>query len=749
MSFTKEDEEQVVLAFAERLRQPNSFFALTDHKEKQLSVFLDLRKLDPRHAALVLDHKAPISLTTTIVRAFETVQLHNETERQSLQPALRDIVEHVAHRELPSLAILSILRGIDMGSNALTGLTEDIAVLSDTLETLFLTDNLLQRVPAVLVGMTHLSRLSLKSNRLTSLHPQRDLPKSLMHLIATENAISDFQSGFYNHDVTTRNESQFGNLRKLMLAGNSLTNIDAVFGPPASLPPISIPTVFDSLELLRISRNHVRELSPPPSSNTSSSVLTLFRSLSWISFAGNPLTADVNIVAHATILPVDKRLSLMLHSMIDLTSRMECSSNHTDVIVLGQGASGVVKQCLLFPTKDERDANHQQPVAVKFFKRISSDGSGADEISALAHVPLHPNIVAPIGYVRFPSMAKVVESNILDAHISHQMHRFVDEGQDDGPVVAMCFPLIHNKKPLGKPPTIWTVSDDIYDQGGLLVESSPLPVPMSGDAATASVAVCLYASNALIASMKSVAEVYSALAALHASGVRLVHGDLYAHNMFFGTLQGGGRAPQHKALFTDAFRSVEDIRAKTSSNIPSNEFWAQHGILVTDFGASFHYTTDAFDERASRALIASELNAARVLVRDLYESIIPVSRLIHLLRDATSDHPTVAPTKRSPKPERGSLNYPARATDVVEQLRALERSVALTLSLHQSVSAVEQAARRLNLLVAASSELIRHVFFFDMDARDSLDGPTSVLDKTVAGVDRIVEETLRRFISQA
>jgi hypothetical protein len=754
MLYTKADEEQIVLAFADRLCQPSAFFTLSktsdDHHHHQMNVFLDLRNLNRRHAQLVLENNAPLSLTTTIVLAFESILARNETEKQSLQPALRAIVDHVTHRQLPGLAILSMIRGLDVGSNTLKGLTEDIAVLSDTLETLFLTDNLLEHVPTVLVGMSHLSRLSLKANRLTSLHPQRDLPKSLMHLIATENTISEFQSGFYNSDAATRNSSQFSKLRKLMLAGNNIENVDDVFGVPASASHSDHAprTVYDSLELLRVSRNRIRTVAPQGGKGSS---LTSFRSLSWVSFAGNPMTADVNIVSLATVLPVDKRLSLMLHTMIDLTSRMECSSSHAGVGILGQGASGVVKLCLMFSNGEQRGDNHQ-PVAVKFFKRVSSDGSGADEISALAHVPAHPNIVAPVGYVRFPSMAKVVELNILDSNIADHMHRFVDEGQTDGPVVAMCFPLIHNKKPLANPPTIWTVSDDIYDQGGLLVEGSPLAVPPSGDPAAACVAVFLYTANALIAAMKSISEVYSVLGAFHAPGVRLVHGDLYAHNMFFGTLQEGGRAPQHKALFTDAFKAVEDARAKTSSNIPSNEFWANHGILVTDFGASFHYSQDAFHGNASRALVASEVNAARVFVRDLYESIIPLTRLIHVLQDATNDHPPSTTSKKTDSSKSNgaseSLQYPARASTVRDQLRILEHSVAHALNVHASVSAVQDAARPLKVLITAASDLMQHVFFTENQGHEGIEIATSDLEKISAAVDRIVETSLRQLISQ-
>jgi hypothetical protein len=105
---------------------------------------------------------------------------------------------------------------------------------------------------------------------------------------------------------------------------------------------------------------------------------------------------------------------LTANGLQDITDRVDCSDNNiAEVKTIGQGTSGIVKRC---PLTARGADGHVQRVAVKFFRRVSSDGSGEDECRALAMLPrsvvvgggatndaICPrSLLGPCGFVRYP-----------------------------------------------------------------------------------------------------------------------------------------------------------------------------------------------------------------------------------------------------------------------------------------------------------------------------------------------------------
>ncbi len=143
---------------------------------------------------------------------------------------------------------------------------------------------------------------------------------------------------------------------------------------------------------------------------------------------------------------------------------------------LGEGASGVIHQAVL------RTDTGEEAVAVKLFKgEVTSDGLPDCEMAACMHAGAHPHLVS--------AMARVIE------HPNHQQ--------------ALVMPLVAPEfGNLAGPPSLESCTRDVYAQSQRF--SWPATLRMA----------------------KGIA---SAAQHLHARGI--LHGDLYAHNIFH-TAQG-------------------------------------------------------------------------------------------------------------------------------------------------------------------------------------------------------------------
>jgi hypothetical protein len=552
------------------------------------------------------------------------------------------------------------LYGLDLSSNGLSDVPLNF-IHFQALETLFLTGNQLTTVPKVLRVMKSLTRLSLKSNRLTALDPWQEFPSSVIHLILTDNNIARIQSSFCgpfdeNGDLQVPEDEKFSNLRKLMLAGNSFTAVETLLVGVREPENVQISCPFlRAVELIRVTRNRVtidhlfhpradavRELI---AGRQSATFLDRFTKLKWISFAGNPATRQ----------GTKQSLMQLVGKLQNITTEVDCVVGSG---LLGEGASGIVKRCFM----------GGRAVAVKFFKKVSSDGSGEDEVRVLNHVPTHRYIVAPIGFIDV-DVGKFKEA-LPSVRAPFQTMLSVASGAAAASAkavgvqmrfVGVCFPLIL-AKPLAKPPSIFTVSDDtfanpalstiddfalerdtewpvlaLWTHHGTRESPSVVTIPRSGYteqvviAATTELTARL--EIATIVSLQLFFGVCEAVWALHRQGI--VHADIYAHNIFFGRVES---APGALQLLPPSFQLWMTHRLENAINDTmwaatkrSSRFQSMREMrpLLTDFGASFQLYEPANGnpvQTVPASLLCAERRAVSIFVRDLATGILPLQK---------------------------------------------------------------------------------------------------------------------------
>ena len=230
---------------------------------------------------------------------------------------------------------------LNLSGNRLVDLPDDLPRLRK-LRVLFCSENDFRHVPPVLGQCESLSMLAFKSNRIESVE-EGALPPSLRWLILTANRIRSLPASVGGCRP----------LRKLMLAGNQLGN----------LPDEMAACV--NLELVRLSANRFHRLP---------GWLWDLPRLSWLAFAGNPLS---EVSSGRAGEPID-------WSRIQLLEK------------LGEGASGVIHGASW-----SREDEPELPVAVKLFKgAMTSDGLPASEMAACLAAGAHPNLIRVLGEIR-------------------------------------------------------------------------------------------------------------------------------------------------------------------------------------------------------------------------------------------------------------------------------------------------------------------------------------------------------------
>ena len=234
---------------------------------------------------------------------------------------------------------------LDVSGNALCDLPNDLHRLK-RLRILFGSNNRFTELTPAIGACESLEMVGFKSNAIAQV-PAHALPARLRWLILTDNAIAELPRAL----------GERPRLQKLMLAGNRLTDL------PDSLQQAH------ALELLRIAANQLHHLPPW--------LITLPR-LTWLAWAGNPLTAgpeaDALAAASASRIPAGE-LSLGEQ--------------------LGEGASGVIRAATW------RRGTEQIDVAVKQFKgHVTSDGWPRSEMAACLAVGEHPSLVPVRGPVQ-------------------------------------------------------------------------------------------------------------------------------------------------------------------------------------------------------------------------------------------------------------------------------------------------------------------------------------------------------------
>ncbi len=309
-------------------------------------------------------------------------------------------LEQLRNGELAGLTRLSL-------SEKLTEFPREIFSLSDTLEVLDLSNNLLTDLPADLSRLTKLRILFCSNNQFTHLpeglgvcdsldmigfkHNQisnvseNSLPENLRWLILTDNKITQLPEKI----------GELYRLEKLMLSGNQLTQL------PESIARCK------NLALLRVSANQLVDFPY---------LLLSLPRLAWLAFAGNPFC--------------EARAS---HDDVATVSSEQLELGE----VLGKGASGVIFQASWKANAANALASTYESVAVKVFRgQVTSDGYPQDELDACLSVGSHPNIVRPL--------AKIIEEN------------------QSSLVMELIPPSFDN---LGQPPSLATCSRDTFTEG--------------------------------------------------------------------------------------------------------------------------------------------------------------------------------------------------------------------------------------------------------------------------------------------
>ncbi|MER2496100.1 leucine-rich repeat-containing protein kinase family protein [Vibrio neptunius] len=246
--------------------------------------------------------------------------------------------------ELPReiLTLSDSLEILDVSNNLLCELPEWLTELTQ-LKIVFASNNRFTRLPLVLGQCERLEMVGFKSNQIVRV-AEESLPEQLRWLILTDNQIKQLPESLGHRP----------RLQKLALAGNQITAL-----------PKSFKNLLN-LELVRLSAN-LLDVFPQ--------VLLELPKLAWMAFAGNPFC---------------ERLSH--NESVPQISSASYSLNH----VLGQGASGVISHADWL----DRDFDFPAEVAVKVFKgEITSDGYPQDELQACLQAGLHTNLVKSIAQV--------------------------------------------------------------------------------------------------------------------------------------------------------------------------------------------------------------------------------------------------------------------------------------------------------------------------------------------------------------
>ncbi|WFB49296.1 leucine-rich repeat-containing protein kinase family protein [Vibrio coralliilyticus] len=237
------------------------------------------------------------------------------------------------------LTLSDSLEILDVSNNLLCELPEWLTELTQ-LKIVFASNNRFTRLPLVLGQCERLEMVGFKSNQIVRV-AEESLPEQLRWLILTDNQIEQLPESLGHRP----------RLQKLALAGNKITAL-----------PKSFKNLLN-LELVRLSANQL-DVFPQ--------VLLELPKLAWMAFAGNPFC---------------ERLSH--NESVPQISSASYSMNH----VLGQGASGVISHANWL----DKDFDFPAEVAVKVFKgEVTSDGYPQDELQACLQAGHHTNLVKSI-----------------------------------------------------------------------------------------------------------------------------------------------------------------------------------------------------------------------------------------------------------------------------------------------------------------------------------------------------------------
>ncbi|TLX46524.1 protein kinase [Pseudoalteromonas phenolica] len=253
------------------------------------------------------------------------------------------LVENLSEFPEEILSLSNTLEVLDLSNNLLSELPDSFVQLKN-LKVLFLSFNQFKVFPDVLGKCINLDMVGFKSNQIESIS-ETSLPRNLRWLILTDNRLTQLPHSF----------GQLSQLKKLALAGNKLASIPESF------------TQCKQLELVRLSAN---ELTSVPAG------LFKLPKLAWLALSGNPLVGEHKV--HSGITQYEQN-DIVLNEQI------------------GQGASGVIYQGKLTNADTDTD------IAIKVFKGgKTSDGYPEDELNACLTAGQHENLINTFAHISEP-----------------------------------------------------------------------------------------------------------------------------------------------------------------------------------------------------------------------------------------------------------------------------------------------------------------------------------------------------------
>jgi len=297
---------------------------------------------------------------------------------------------------------------LDLSDNLLSEIP-DLSPLQE-LKIAFFSNNRLVCVPASLKNCRKLFMLGLKANQIQEFD-EDILPLSISWLILTDNKLEKLP-----HSI-----GKLTKMRKFPLAGNRLLSL------PSSMQNLK------ELELIRLSANNLEAIPQ---------WLLKLPKLAWLAFSGNPCAKSK-----------ESKAKILAYNDLEMDK------------LLGEGASGKIYR--------GHSKTFDCVVAIKLFKgAITSDGYARDEMNAYLSVGEHPNLIKVLARLEHKHLGLVLE---------YIASKFVN---------------------LGNPPNFATCTRDTFENKSHFTMESLLKIAQA---------------------------ISSASAHLHSR--RVMHGDLYAHNI--------------------------------------------------------------------------------------------------------------------------------------------------------------------------------------------------------------------------
>ena len=286
------------------------------------------------------------------------------------------------------LSLSETLEVLDLSDNQLSELPDSISDLKH-LKIIFFARNKFTKFPIILKECTSLSMVGFKSNQIQTI-PENSFPPLLRWLILTDNQIQKLPKSIGHCHL----------LQKCGLAGNLIEEF------PAEMANCL------NLELLRVSANKLKSLPK---------WLFELPRLSWVAFAGNPVTHQANLNA-----------DLETYHWNDFTIEE----------LIGEGASGLISKANWNSKKEN--------VAIKVFKGdVTSDGLPENEMEISIAAGYHNSLITVLGKIK-----------------NHPEEK-------SGLVMELISPNYIN---LGNPPSLESCTRDVFDEQVVFKEEELLTV---------------------------------------------------------------------------------------------------------------------------------------------------------------------------------------------------------------------------------------------------------------------------------